>query len=140
MWIVRLLVESLQLSPLTHFLMALTLVKYKLGRLLAYLPLSVSSASTDGGQHGDQHMSAGPALPGVCQEGFSSRLCDCFVDLSCAGTQTSSWGGGAWQVMGRRPEAIAIGMARELQGEEGKVALPLLPPVALPFISHTALL
>lgn len=106
MWYVKRFVEAdLQLSFLPFFLMPLTLAKHKLARVLTYLPLSVSSALTAGGQPGVQQIPVGPPLPGVCQLGFSSPsvcLCGGFVDLSWAVTQTGSWGGGACQVVGKR--------------------------------------
>lgn len=52
-WYVKRFVEAdLQLSFLPFFLMPLTLAKHKLARVLTYLPLSVSSALTAGGQPG----------------------------------------------------------------------------------------
>lgn len=71
-WYGRRFVEvNLQLSSLSFFLMSLILAKHKLDRVLTNLPLSVSSALTDGGQPGVQQIPAAPALPGVCQVGFS---------------------------------------------------------------------
>lgn len=88
---------DLQLSSLTFFLTALTLAKHKRGHLLTSLPLSGSSASTDGGQPGVQ-LSRGSARR-VFSHSVSLWL---VVDISCALTQTGSWGGGACQALRRR--------------------------------------
>lgn len=116
---------DLQLNSLTFFLTALTLAKHKRGHLLTSLPLSGSSASTDGGQPGVQ------LSRGICQAGFSSFCVSvaCVVGLSCALTQTGSWGGGACQTLRRR----ACWQRVRRQG------LPA-SPMSLPFTPHAALL
>jgi hypothetical protein len=67
---------------------------------------------------------------------FCASVAVLWTSAAQGGTQTGSWGGGACQVGGRRPEAIGIGTARECQDEEGNAAL--LPfSIALPFTPHT---